>query len=51
MRKISLLLAIIAIFTFGNYAYAQQNASSTTLVQLLKAMMKYGDAARAYVGK
>jgi hypothetical protein len=38
-------------YSIESYAYSQQNGSNTALVQLLQAMMKYGDAARSYVGK
>jgi hypothetical protein len=37
-------------YSIESYAYSQQSSSNTTFVQLLKAMMKYGDAAKSYVG-
>jgi hypothetical protein len=38
-------------YSIESYAYSQQSSSNTTFVQLLKAMMKYGDAAKSYIGK
>ena len=36
-------------YSVESYAYAKQNDSNTELAELVKAMMKYGDAAKAYL--
>lgn len=36
-------------YSIESYAYSQQNSSDTNLTNLLEAMIKYGDAAYAYV--
>lgn len=35
-------------YSIESYAYAKQNDADETLAALVKAMMKYGNAARAY---
>lgn len=36
-------------YSIESYAYAQQNSTDVNLVELVKAMMKYGDSAKAYI--
>ena len=36
-------------YSIESYAYAQQNSTDANLVELVKAMMKYGDSAKAYI--
>lgn len=36
-------------YSIESYAYAKHNSSDTNLAELVKAMMKYGDSAKAYI--
>lgn len=36
-------------YSIESYAYAKQNSTDTNLAELVKAMMRYGDSAKAYV--
>ena len=36
-------------YSIESYAYAQQNSTDVNLAELVKAMMKYGDSAKAYI--
>lgn len=36
-------------YSIESYAYSKRNDKNTTLVELVKAMMRYGDSAKAYI--
>jgi hypothetical protein len=38
-----------AVYSIESYAYSMQSSTNTELVELVKAMMMYGDSAYAYV--